>query len=224
MPESNLHIANGKEILFYGMVFLVMLFALVRLSFHKYFTDLFRLFFRTTLKQRQLSEQLVQAPLPSVFLNLFFLINAGLYLSFWIDHNKANPFVSFWWLLLYVTLGLTFSYLIKFASLKISGWLFNVPNAVESYIFLVFLINKMLGILLLPILFVLAFSGEQLFPVALTISWCLIGALLGYRIFLSFQLIRRQIKVSGLHFLLYVLGFEISPLLVLYKAIQLNFV
>jgi hypothetical protein len=223
MPESNLHIANGKEILFYGMVFLVMLFALVRLSFSKYFTDLFRLFFRTTLKQRQLSEQLVQAPLPSVFLNLFFLINAGLYLSFWIDHNKANPFVSFWWLLLYVTLGLTFSYLIKFASLKISGWLFNVPNAVESYIFLVFLINKMLGILLMPILFVLAFSGEQLFPVALTISWCLIGALLGYRIFLSYQLIRRQIKVSGLHFLLYVLGFEISPLLVLYKAIQLNF-
>jgi hypothetical protein len=223
MPESNLHIANGKEILFYGMVFLVMLFALVRLSFSKYFTDLFRLFFRTTLKQRQLSEQLVQAPLPSVFLNLFFLINAGLYLSFWIDHNKANPFVSFWWLLLYVTLGLTFSYLIKFASLKISGWLFNVPNAVESYIFLVFLINKMLGILLMPILFVLAFSGEQLFPVALTISWCLIGALLGYRIFLSYQLIRRQIKVSGLHFLLYVLGFEISPLLVLYKAIELNF-
>ena len=205
------------------MVFLVMLFALVRLSFSKYFTDLFRLFFRTTLKQRQLSEQLVQAPLPSVFLNLFFLINAGLYLSFWIDHNKANPFVSFWWLLLYVTLGLTFSYLIKFASLKISGWLFNVPNAVESYIFLVFLINKMLGILLMPILFVLAFSGEQLFPVALTISWCLIGALLGYRIFLSYQLIRRQIKVSGLHFLLYVLGFEISPLLVLYKAIELNF-
>lgn len=223
MPESNLHIANGKEILFYGMVFLVMLFALVRLSFSKYFTDLFRLFFRTTLKQRQLSEQLVQAPLPSVFLNLFFLINVGLYLSFWIDHNKANPFVSFWWLLLYVTLGLTFSYLIKFASLKISGWLFNVPNAVESYIFLVFLINKMLGILLMPILFVLAFSGEQLFPVALTISWCLIGALLGYRIFLSYQLIRRQIKVSGLHFLLYVLGFEISPLLVLYKAIELNF-
>ena len=223
MPESNLHIANGKEILFYGMVFLVMLFALVRLSFSKYFTDLFRLFFRTTLKQRQLSEQLVQAPLPSVFLNLFFLINVGLYLSFWLDHNKANPFVSFWWLLLYVTLGLTFSYLIKFASLKISGWLFNVPNAVESYIFLVFLINKMLGILLMPILFVLAFSGEQLFPVALTISWCLIGALLGYRIFLSYQLIRRQIKVSGLHFLLYVLGFEISPLLVLYKAIELNF-
>jgi hypothetical protein len=223
MPESNLHIATSKEILFYGMVFLVMLFALVRLSFNKYFTDLFRLFFRTTLKQRQLSEQLVQAPLPSVFLNLFFLINAGLYLSFWIDHSRANPFASFWWLLLYVTLGLTFSYLIKFAWLKISGWLFNVPNAVESYIFLVFLINKMLGILLLPILFVLAFSGEQLFPVALTISWCLIGALLGYRIFLSYQLIRRQIKVSGLHFLLYVLGFEISPLLVLYKAIQLNF-
>ena len=166
MPESNLHIANGKEILFYGMVFLVMLFALVRLSFSKYFTDLFRLFFRTTLKQRQLSEQLVQAPLPSVFLNVFFLINTGLYLSFWIDHSKANPFASFWWLLLYIILGLTFSYLIKFAWLKIAGWLFNVPGAVESYIFLVFLINKMLGILLMPILFVLAFSGEQLFPVA----------------------------------------------------------
>ena len=56
----------GKEYLFYYLVFLLILFGLLRRVFAKYFYDLFRVFFRTTLKQRQTQEQLLQSPLPPV--------------------------------------------------------------------------------------------------------------------------------------------------------------
>ena len=223
MPADNLHQVQGKELLFYGLVALLMLFALVKLAFTKYFNDLFRLFFRTTLKQRQLSEQLVMTPLPSIFLNLFFIINAGLYLSFWINSKGVNPFTNFWWLFLYLEIGLTLAYTIKFVGLKISGWLFNVRAVVDAYIFIVFLVNKMIGIFLIPILFLLAFSAEEAFNFFLTISWILIGGALLYRVFLSYQIVSKQIKLNGFHFVLYVLAFEISPLLLIYKLIQLNF-
>ena len=70
--QISIHRVEGKEILFYGFIGLLLFLAVIRQSFPKYFTDLFRLFFRTTLKQRHLSEQLTQTPLPSFLLNLLF--------------------------------------------------------------------------------------------------------------------------------------------------------
>lgn len=223
LQAESIHAHESKEILFYGLVGLLLVLAILRLSFPKYFNDLFRLFFRTTLKQRHLSEQMSQTPLPSFILNIYFFIAAGLYLSFWIDHLQKNPFSNFWWLLLYVTGGVTAAYLIKYISLKLTGWLFRSREAVESYTFTVFTINKMMGLFLLPLLVLLAFSKNGPFATALTISWCGLAGLLLYRMVLSYQVVRKQVSLSGFHFILYVAGFEISPLLILYKVLLLNF-
>ena len=223
LQAEPLHEAGGKEIFFYGLLGLVFLLAVLRLSFPKYFNDLFRLFFRTTIKQRHLSEQMSQTPLPSFILNIFFFIAAGLYLSFWIDHVQLNPFNNFWWLLLYVTLGITSAYLLKYITLQLTGWLFRAREAAESYTFTVFTINKMMGLFLLPLLVLMAFAQDAIFSVALTVSWFLLAGLLLYRIVLTYRVVRKQIHLSGLHFILYIAGFEISPLLILYRLLLLNF-
>jgi hypothetical protein len=51
----------------------------------------------------------------------------------------------------------------------------------------------------------------------------LLAGLLLYRIGLTYRVVRKQIRLSGFHFLLYVAGFEIAPLLVLYKLFLLSF-
>jgi hypothetical protein len=61
------------------------------------------------------------------------------------------------------------------------------------------------------------------FVVALALSWALLAGLLLYRIGLTYRVVRKQIRLSGFHFLLYVAGFEIAPLLVLYKLFLLSF-
>ena len=74
---------QGKEILFYVIIVLLDSFWTFKtLAFAKYFNDLFRVFFRTTLKQRQIKEQLMQTPLPSLMFNVFFVASAGLYINF----------------------------------------------------------------------------------------------------------------------------------------------
>jgi len=221
--QISIHQAQGKEILFYAFVGLLLFLAIIRQLFPKYFNDLFRLFFRTTLKQRHLSEQLTQTPLPSFLLNLFFFFSAGFYLSFWLERVQLNPFDSFWWLLLYVIAVLIIAYLVKYISLQSMGWLFKARDAAASYTFTVFTINKMAGLFLWPLLVLMAFSTEQVFVIALTISWVLLAGLLLYRIGLTYRVVRKQIRLSSFHFLLYVAGFEIAPLAVLYKLFLLNF-
>jgi hypothetical protein len=90
------HDPDNKDLVFYAMVALVLFYAIIQRAFPKYMQDLFRLFFRTTLKQRHLSEQLSQTPLPSFLLNVFFFMLAGFYLSLWIEQTAHNPFADCW--------------------------------------------------------------------------------------------------------------------------------
>ena len=219
--EGLKRLVTGKEWIFYLLVFLLMVFGTLRRIFPKYFNDLFRLFFRTTIKQRQIKEQLVQTPLPSLLLNGFFVMSAGLYITFLLGYYQLNPTGSFWLLLLYCCAGLSAVYFIKFAGLKLSGWLFNMEEAANSYIFIVFVVNKMLGILLLPFLVMIAFTVGGLFTVGLALSWCLVGGLLLYRFILTYAAIRNQVKLNPFHFFLYLCAFELAPLLLIYKGLLL---
>jgi hypothetical protein len=221
--RSEIRKVNGKDLLFYFFVFLLLIYALIRRAFPKYFNDLFRYFFRTTLKQRQISEQLMETPLPSFMLNGFFVVIGGLYTTFLLQHYKLIPFDNFWRMFLYCMLGLSTIYLIKFIGLKVSGWLFSVQEAANTYIFIVFIINKMIGILLLPFLILLAFTPGDIYLIGLTLSWCMVAGMLLYRMILTFAAVRNQVKVNPFHFFLYICAFEIAPLLLIYKALLFFF-
>jgi hypothetical protein len=211
--------SSGKELMFYSLIAFLILYALLRRAFPKYYNDLFRLFFRTTLKQRQIKEQLMQTPLPSLLMNGFFILSAGLYIGFILQHYNINPVGNFWLLCLYCCIGLSVAYFAKFLGLKVSGWLFNMRDAADSYIFIVFVVNKMIGIMLLPFIFILAFTTGDLYLIGLNISFALIAGLLLYRFILTFASIRNQVKVNPFHFFLYLLAFEIAPLLLIYKLL-----
>jgi len=223
LKEGDKKYFTGKEWLFYYLILLLIIFGLLRRAFAKYFYDLFRVFFRTTLKQRQTQEQLLQSPLPSVFMNGFFVLSTGLYANFLLQHFDLVIADNFWLQYLYCAIALASIYIVKFIGLKITGWMFNVSNATDSYTFIVFIVNKMLGIFLLPFLLVLAFSPEPLYGIAIVLSWFGIGLLLIYRFILSYRAIRKEVKLNSFHFILYILGFEVIPLLLIYKLLLLIF-
>jgi len=214
---------KGKEIIFYTLVALLLFFAFIKFSFPKYLGDLYRVAFRTTLKQRQIGEQLVQTPLPSLLLNFFFLLSTSLYITLLLTHYQLAGQYNFWLLYFYCFAGLAVIYTIKFLSLKVSGWLFNISATTDGYVFIVFMINKIIGIYLLPFLVLLAFTDRVLYEVAFACSYIGVFALLGYRFILSYGLARNQIKLNPFHFFLYLCAFEIVPLLLIYKALMLWF-
>ena len=165
-------------------------------------------------------EQLLQNPLPSLFLNGFFVITGGLYASFILQYFNIATKFSFWELSLYCSFLLSVIYVIKFAGVKLAGWLFNKNEAATSYIFIVFMTNKILGIVVLPFLVLLAFSTETIYIVAVISSIVLVSCIFLYRSYLSIAVVRNQVRINPLHFLLYLIAFEIIPLLILFKLVM----
>lgn len=208
-----------KEWLFYYILGLALLFGLLRLSYLRYFNDMFRVFFRTSLRVNQIREQLVQSGLQSLLFNLFFAVAAGTYVYLLIDYFDVSIQVPELFIPLITAGVIALLYLGKYLFLHFSGWLFSMKTAAETYSFVVFLINKIIGIILLPFLFVIAFAERGLAGVAITISLSIITALFLYRFLRAYGPVQSEIKVGRFHFFIFFLAFEIAPLLLIYKVI-----
>lgn len=208
-----------KEWLFYYILGLSLLFGLLRLSYLRYFNDMFRVFFRTSLRVNQIREQLVQSGLQSLLFNLFFAVAAGTYVYLLIDYFDVSIQVPELFIPPVTAGVIALLYLGKYVFLHFSGWLFSMKTAAETYSFVVFLINKIIGIILLPFLFVIAFADRGLAGVAITVSLSVITALFLYRFLRAYGPVQSEIKVGRFHFFIFFLAFEIAPLLLIYKVI-----
>jgi hypothetical protein len=209
--------------LFYIAVFLLLFLGVLRLIFWKYFADLFRIFFQTTFRQKSIREQLLQNKAASFFLNGFFCVSAGLFLYQLAVYNGwLSPQPN--WRLAFIGTGIVGAvYGIKYIGLQLSGFLFGMAEVSDTYTFIVFLLNKVIGVLLLPATIVLALGVPQAKPVVVTIALLGIACLFLYRYFITMPLVRNQMRLSGFHFFIYLCAFEIVPVLLIYRAV-LDFV
>lgn len=210
---------RNKDGLFYLLTGLALYFVLVRLVFRKYMGNLFSVFFGVSLKQKQIREQLLISPLPSLLLNIFFVIAGGIYISFLFDYYQIDVAPNRWYLIFYCTAALVVIYIGKLLVLKLMGWIFNISGATDTYIFVVFMVNKILGIFLAPFLLLLTFSSPGIVSVFTFLSFAVIAILFAYRYIISYSPVRKEIKVSQFHFFVYICALEIIPLLLIYKVL-----
>jgi Domain of unknown function (DUF4271) len=213
---------DSYDVMFYLLVLMLFYFAIVKLFFGKYLGNLLTLFFRASMRQQQLREQVLQSPFPSVLLNNLFVFSGGLYGAFLLRFYRYGSPDMFWVHFLYCTVLLAVLYLLKFLVLKIVGWIFNINRTVDTYLFVVFMTNKIIGIFLLPFLVLISFSGPLFTAIAITLSLIMIGIFYVYRFFGGYSTLHKEIKISGLHFILYLCAFEIAPLLLIYKVLLTN--
>lgn len=213
---------KNKDTLFYVIAGLVLLLAFFKYIYNRYFINLFRVFFNTSLKQSQLTDQLLQSKFPSLMFNLFFVISAGLYAYLVLSNNRIIQENN--WLIAFFAVTLIGAiYLIKFCTLKFTGWVAGMVEVTNTYIFVIFLINKIIGIFLVPFIIILAFSSQPIVKTATLVSLMCVGLFFLLRYFRSYGLLQNQLKISKFHFMLYILGIELLPLLLIYKGLLVYF-
>ena len=209
---------GGKDELFYILCGTLFFLGILRVGFPKYFQDVFNVFWRSAFRQKQIRDQLQQAGMTTLLFNIFFVFSTALFSYLVIEyttHNTTKP----WLLFAICFFSISLIYCGKYFTLKLMGWMFGQQMAADSYIFIVFLVNKILSILLIPLMLVLAFAEPVFQQVAFTLSIILLGVLLIYRFILSFSGLRNELKISWFHLFLYVCGFEIIPVLLIYKLL-----
>ena len=204
---------DGRFYLIIGMLFYL---AFIKVTFPKYFYNVFELIFQSPIRQKQTREQLQQNNLASLFSNILFILNASIFVSLiavkngWVD-------LSLYSCIAYSAVGFTALYSFKFLFLWLSGWLFSQGEAIGNYSFIVFLTNKVMGVFLIPAILLLAFSPESVQDFAYNSALIVISILFVYRYLVSFSIVRASLKVSAFHFFLYLCTCEVLPMLVLYK-------
>ncbi len=207
------------DTIFYLLAALVFLMGLIKFFFARYFTNLFKVFFNTSFRQSQLADQLLQAKLPSLFFNAFFIISGGVYIYFLLLQYKFITDIHQWTILASCILILGLVYLAKFSTLKFTGWVTGYREVTDAYVFVIFLICKIIGVLLVPFIILMAFTDAAIAKGSALASLLIIVLLLLLRFLRSYGLLQNQLKVSRFHFFLYIAGVEILPLLLIYKGL-----
>ncbi|HUZ58404.1 MAG TPA: DUF4271 domain-containing protein [Hanamia sp.] len=212
------HHPTGKEFLFYSLCIIGLILGLFKTFYGGYFNNLFRVYFNTSLRQTQLADQLLQAKLPSFILNIFFALSVGMYI--WLLFGLYHPprLISSKLLLPFCILSVALLYFVKFCLLKFMGWVADISHATDHYIFAIFLVNKITGILLIPIIILLAFLKREWQPIIAYISFMALALFFISRYVKSYGAIERKMPLNYFHFIIYILGGEIIPLLIIYKV------
>lgn len=101
----------------------------------------------------------------------------------------------------------------------LTGWLSGRPKEATSYIFIVFMINKVGGILLLPVSLMLAYRMDADRAIWINIASILVGILFMIRMFRAYDYVSKSFKINILHFIFMVFSFEVLPILLIGKAL-----
>lgn len=211
------------DYLFYVFATLFLFLGILKTIFSRYFTTMFRVFFNTSLRQSQLTDQLEQATLPSLLFNFFFALSAGLFIYVLYDHYDTENREINWFYFLICIVAVAACYLVKFISLLLIGWLTGYRPEAKMYIFSVFLLNKIIGLVLLPFSLLLAFSSDEITGYVSVISFMFLGILFITRFFRAYGVLQSRLKFNGFHFIVYIVALEILPILLIYKTVMMFF-
>lgn len=210
-------IVLSREFDFYFVLVLFAFLGVLKATSPRYFTNLFRVFFNTSLQQGQLTDQLLQAKLTSLLYNVFFVLSVGFFFYQFLRFEHLRPPENEYKIFLIIIGALALIYIGKYLILKFVGWITGYSHEADTYIFILFLVNKVLGIVLLPLSFIISFSRYKLSHATLILSGLIILLIFLLRFFRSYSNLQPRMQVNRWHFLLYIIGMEILPLLILFK-------
>lgn len=211
---------SGADQFFYFLCGLLFIVGLTVKLFPKYYTGLYRVFFQSGFRQKAIRDQLVQNRLASLSLNLLFFITGGIFIYLFFGYKGVS--IEGKW---YVRIGLCVLLLMlvyggKYIALQSGKWLFGTKAEIENYSFIVFFLNKIAGLLLLPAVVVLWLGSPSIHPVFAIGTLLLVGSLFLYRYLLALPMARKLSNVSSFHFFIYLCGFEILPIILLAKFLM----
>ncbi len=156
-----------------------------------------------------------------LILNVVFAINGGLFIIFLTEHlDFGFPDIHSGLIFLISALSIVFIHKLKYFSLSVVGFLFDSSGLFAEYKHNISLYNKILGVLLLPVIVGLLYAGNSMYVpliyagIGLAVVFYLLQLMRGLEI-----IIRKQFSLFYL--ILYICAFEILPIIVLYKLFQI---
>jgi hypothetical protein len=211
------------EWMFYSFAVLFLFLSLINAVFGSYLQKVFRVFANEGFVYRQAKDQMTQATLAAILMNILFILSGTIFIFFGLGGNRLFTGVERWQSMGLIIVFLVIVYATKYLFLQFMGWIFNLKESFEGYVFIVFLNNKISGILMLFASFLMAFTGPGSSILIFKLSLFLLGIIFLIRLIRGFQVFSKQAKLGVFNFLLAVISLEILPSAVLLKFTSRTF-
>lgn len=194
-----------------------------RYFFHRIFTQLVSAFFNTTAANQIVRDESVLLQRASLVLSILSYALMGLFL-YRISYH-------FHWQIPYFQTGIlrftlfsllvALAYSFKMMVVRFLSSVFDQERPAAHYIFTLFLMVMMCGLILLPANILLAYAPDPVPQWTLVATFVLLSLLFLYRLIKAAAIWLGIPGASIFHLFLYFCAFEISPLLIIWKVGQL---
>lgn len=205
------------EWIFYSFAGLFLLLGLIRNVWREYFDKVFLVYFNQGFLFRQKKDAMMMWSLPSALLNVLFVLSASFFIFLGLGSNYKLVGMDRWQVMIFMLVILSLVYFFKYFFLQFLGWMFKQKEVFEQYSFVVFLNNKIIGVVMLVSSFMMAFSGTDSYEQIFNGVLYLIGFLFLVRIFNAFRIFGLQTKAGLFNILLAFISIEILPTAMLIK-------
>lgn len=212
---SILDFKYSTEIIFLLLILSFTLFAIVKVNFPIYITNIIKYSFRFNTN----SKKIISNFQPFLLINLVFIINSSFIILLYIDFLKykllsINPIISY---LLILSLFSAF-YLSKNLLYRLISALFLHKEYIKDYLNNTYIYNQFIGILLLPFIVSIPFIGFTGAKILIYTVCTLIVIILMLRYVNGIKILVRK-GISIFYLFLYFCILEIIPYFIIYKLI-----
>ena len=209
--------------LFYVLLILISGFTWVKVFYYKTLEHILASFVSKTMSNQIVrDENLLLQKASFLLTGIFYLVFAlfiyqlSTFCNFIPDFFPAG-FARF----LILALLVSGVYSFKLLFLKITGFIFQLDKPISAYIFNIFLIKNLLGILLLPVVIAIAFTTNAAALIIFKIALFIILIFYLFRLFRGIMIGVSLTHLSLFYLFLYICAVEIAPLVFIFKATKI---
>jgi hypothetical protein len=205
------------EWIFYSFLFLFLYTALLSRYSNGLLRNLWKSYVNDGFISRLSKDQMSQQPLVSILLNFLFIFSTGFFIFFGLNWDQEFTGNMRWLILAGFFVIIALVYLFKHLFFKILGWAFGQEQAFEDYLFVVFLNNKIAGLILLFSSFIMSFSDSTSSSITFRLALFVVVLMLLYRFVRGYQVFSKQCRIGFFSLFLAFIALELIPSAVLVK-------
>ncbi|MCH8903850.1 MAG: DUF4271 domain-containing protein [Bacteroidetes bacterium] len=202
------------------LLLIISLATFVLVNFKKKINALVRGLFNIALAEQIYREQRFSLISFNTVLSLIFSLTMGLYGYLLLKYFNLNTIIS--GLLLYIVCCtfIAVIYFVKNVMNQIIAYIFPFNEILGFYNFNILLLNRLLGILLIPLLIMTVYTSEELRTFFILSIIILVISFILYRYARGVTIGLKYIRFHKFYFFLYLCTLEIAPVLIIYKLLS----
>ncbi|CAA6811556.1 MAG: Unknown protein [uncultured Aureispira sp.] len=207
--------------LIFVLLGLLSLMSIIVAIYKKEVSSIFQAFISTSSSQNGQREQASVLTINRFSSYILFVLSMGTF-CFLIPQILLQEFQlnTFGALCLFI-LGLGAIYFLKHVQLKILSYILPFPQEIEAYSFIISNTNKALGFIIVPLLFLIAYTPATGQIMSLYFSFILLSLIYIYRILKGLATAGSIILFHKFHFFVYLCAVEIAPIVILLKILSI---